>query len=87
MVKVSNVEVYTYMYDLCAFLSGVEKNNNDAKRNYFSSNLHDVTGEALKAEWWLEQTETSKRTKRKYNKKDENYWQDGIREARKRPRV
>ena len=64
--------------------SGVEKNNNDAKRNYFSSNLHDVTGEA---EWRLEQTETSKRTKRKYNKKDENYWQDGIREARKRPRV
>ena len=72
MVKVSNVEVYTYMHDLCAFLSGVEKN--DAKRNHFSSNIHDVTGEVLKAEWQLEQTETSIRTKRKYNKKDENYW-------------
>ena len=69
------------------FLSGVEKNNNDAKRNYFSSNLHDATGEVLKAEWRLEQTEECKRTKRKYHKKDENYWQDGIREARKKPRV
>ena len=30
---------------------GVENNNNIAKCNYFSSNLHDVTGEVLKAEW------------------------------------
>lgn len=78
---------YISVWLLTIFLSGVEKNNNDAKRNYFSSNLHDVTGEVLKAEWRLEQTETSKRTKRKYTKRDENYWQEGIREARKKPRV
>lgn len=29
-------------------LIGVENNNNIAKRNYFSRNLHDVIGEVLK---------------------------------------
>ena len=42
----------------CTSLSGVE-NNNDVERNYFPlvPNLHDVTGEAPKAEWRIEQTE------------------------------
>ena len=29
------------------FLIGVEKNNDDARRNYFSSNFHDLIGEIL----------------------------------------
>ena len=60
--------------------------SNDAKRNYFSSNLHDVSGEVIKAEWRLEKTESHQRTKRKYNKKNESYWTEGIREQRKKPR-
>ena len=38
----------TYNYCIHAH-AGVEKNNDDAKRNYFSSNLHDPAGEVLKA--------------------------------------
>lgn len=63
---------------------GVE-NNNIAKRNYFSSNLHDVTGEVLKAEWRQEQTERYKRKKRSYTKHNHDYWEE-IKETRKRQR-
>ena len=42
---------------LC-YTIGVEKNNDVAKRNYFSSNLHDPAGEILKAEGRLETTST-----------------------------
>ena len=56
--------------------AGVEKNNDDAKRNYFSSNLHDPAGEVLKAEWRLEQTEQYRRRKRKYCKRNLDYWQE-----------
>jgi hypothetical protein len=65
---------------------GVENNNNLAKRNYFSSNLHDVTGEVLKAEWRQEQTENYKRKKRGYTKHDHDYWEKEISENRKRQR-
>lgn len=65
---------------------GVENNNNIAKRNYFSSNLHDVTGEVLKAEWRQEQTEKYKRSKRSYTKHNLNYWEKEINEKRKRQR-
>ena len=62
---------------------GVEKNNDVARRNYFSSNLHDPAGEILKAECRLENTESHKRQKRKYTKKDNDYWVNGgIREKR-----
>lgn len=56
--------------------AGVEKNNDDAKRNYFSSNLHNPAGEVLKAEWRLEQTEQYRRRKRKYCKRNLDYWQE-----------
>ena len=79
MVKVlGKFEHFTAMITI--FLSGVEKNNNDAKRNYFFSNLHDITGQVLKAEWRLEQTETCKRTKCKYTKRDKT---TGKRESEK----
>ena len=32
------------------FYTVVERDNDDAKRNYFSSNLHDLAGEVLKEE-------------------------------------
>lgn len=65
---------------------GVENNNNDAKRNYFSSNLHDVFKEVIKAEWRLKNSEKHDRRNRKYDKKDDNYWNEGTKEQRKRPR-
>lgn len=55
-----------------SLLTGV-KNNNIAKRNYFSSNMHDVTGEVLKAEWQQEQTKEYKRKKRNYTKHNCDY--------------
>ena len=33
---------------------GVEKNNDEAKKQIFSSNMHDVAGEILKADALLE---------------------------------
>ena len=66
-------------------LIGVE-NNIIPKRNYFSSNLHDVTGEVLKAEWRQEQTEKYKRKKRSYTKHNQDYWEREINEIRKRQR-
>ena len=69
-------------------VAGVEKNNDDAQRNYFSSNLHDPAGEVLKAEGRLEVTEQHRREKRKYTKGDDAYWKEGgMCEARKLQRT
>ena len=72
--------------------TGVEKNNDDAKRNYYSSNRHDAAGDILRAEARLEklrrgttEIESCVRQKRKYDKGDSGYWEDGILAARKRP--
>ena len=54
---------------------GVEKNNDDAKRNYFSSNMHDPANEVLQAEWRMEHTEEYRRRKRTYTKRNPDYWQ------------
>ena len=60
---------------------GVEKNYDEAKRNYFSSNHKDITGEILK-------TEEKKRTKCQCNKRNLDYWeQGGIRESREQART
>ena len=59
-----------FYFTYCYFVStGVEKSNHDARRNYFSSNLHDPTGEVLKAEGRLEVTSEYKREKRQYTNK------------------
>ena len=63
-------------------MTGVEKNNDDARRNY-SSILHDPASEILKAEIRSEYTEQYKRVKRQHNKRDD-YWQNGgIEDSRK----
>ena len=36
---------------------GVEKNNDDSKRHYFSSNKHDAAGEIIRCEARLHQNE------------------------------
>ncbi len=77
-----------YSYTVVHLLIGVEKNNDVARRNYFSSNLHDPAGEILKAEGRFEVTEHHKRQKRKYTKRDDEYWiNGGIQENRKCRRV
>ena len=63
--------------------SGTEKNNDDARRNYFSSNHHDLTREILLTESRLEALEEYKREKRKYSKSDDSYWTSDIFNIRK----
>ncbi len=51
-----------YHYLISALIPGVEKNNDVAKRNYFSSNLQDPAGEILKTEARLEATQELQET-------------------------
>jgi hypothetical protein len=69
---------------------GVEKNNDHAKHNFYSSNRHDPCGEVLRTEKCLEQLESScRRQKRPYRKRNEEYWNGRITEERasQRPRA
>ena len=71
--------------NLCILFSctGVEKNNDDAKRNYFSSNRWDAASDILETEYRLEKLSSYNRQKRKYEKQDENDWcGGGIEESR-----
>ena len=71
--------------------SGVEKNKDDAKRHYYSGNRHDAARDILLTEARIEQlawdTPTCVRRKRKYTKKNADYWEEGILEKRKKPAV
>ena len=50
--------------------SGVEKNNDDGKRHYFSSNRHDAAAEIVRADERLEILRTNwQREKRPYRKR------------------
>ena len=63
--------------------TGVEKNNDDAKHNFYSSNRQDPCGEILRTEKRLEHLDTAcRREKRKYTKRDHSYWTGGIIETR-----
>lgn len=74
------------------FMIGVEKNNDDSKRHYFSSNKHDAPGEIIRTESRQEALQqgvwghpTCIRQKRGYNKVDSDYWDHGgIQAVRKR---
>ena len=73
---------------------GIEKNNDDSKRHYFSSNKHDAPGEIIRTECRQEALQqgvcdhpTCVRQKRNYSKVDSDYWdQGGIQAVRKRLR-
>lgn len=78
--------VYRTFY--CFFpTTGVEKNNDDSKRNYFSSNKWDAPKEILISEERISKLRNMARMKRKYTKKDTSYWEGTILELRsaKRP--
>ena len=76
------------------YFAGVEKNNDNSKRHYFSSNKHDAPGEIIRSECRQEALRqgvwdhpTCVRKRRSYTKQDEEYWTGGgIQEVRKRAR-
>eukprot|EP00731_Ephydatia_muelleri_P034484 Em0062g7a len=59
------------------FLIGVEKHNDDSKRNYFSSNRWDAPAEIMLAEHRLELLQQYAREKRHYTKHAAAYWHEG----------
>ena len=63
-------------------LIGVEKNNDDARRNYLSSNHMDAPRDILLTEARVEKLASYMREKRDYHKKDTEYWEKVIFEKR-----
>ncbi len=64
---------------------GTETNNNDdARKNYISSNHLDGPRNILLMEEKLEKLAQYKRTKRSYNKVNTEYWEEDIYRKRKR---
>ena len=71
------------MTAFCVFPTvGVEKNNDDSKRNYFSSNKWDAPKEILISEERISKFRNMARNKRKYTKRDTSYWEESILESR-----
>ena len=68
---------------------GVEKNNDDAKRHYYSGNRHNAARDILLTEARMEKLEKVTpaciRQKREYKKRNSEYWEKTILEIRKRP--
>lgn len=64
---------------------GVEKNKDDAKRIFYQkSNKWDAARDVLQLEARQETLQHCEREKRKYNKNNEEYWEEGIVETRKK---
>lgn len=64
---------------------GIEKNNDDAKRIYFQkSNKWDAAKDILLLEHRQIELKHCEREKRKYDKKNTDYWEEGIIEKRKK---
>ena len=69
---------------------GVEKNNDDLKRHYYSSNRHDAPANMLLTEAIIDNMRygtptlpSCARQKRSYVKHNEEYWTEGIFQSRK----
>ena len=91
--KLLGIEICTLHYYIILIL-GVERNNDDSKRHYFSSNKHDAPGEIIRTECRQEALSqgvwdhpSCVRQKRKYSKVDSEYWMGRIKDVRKRSRV
>ena len=53
-ITLSNIQKQMYFL-MCIYLStGVKKNNDTSKRNYFSSNRHDASAEIIRSDYRLE---------------------------------
>ena len=64
--------------------TGVEKNNDCARRSYFSSNHFDAPKEVLVSEARKEVLSNKKRVKRSYKKDNTEYWNQIIFTKRRR---
>ena len=73
-----------FMYQNNYHTKGTEKNNDDARRNYFSSNHLDATKEILLTEARLDSLVDFRREKRDYKKTDDEYWSEEIFTKRRR---
>ena len=62
---------------MCTLLD-VEKNNDDARRNYMSSNHHDAPKEVLLTEVRQHTLRMYAREKRRYQKSANDYWERDI---------
>ena len=78
-------------YCLYMHIIGVEKNNDDAKHHYYSSNRHDAPKDILLTEARLEVLQRDEpkvvRKKRSYKKRSTEYWEKGITEQRRAKRL
>ena len=64
---------------------GVEKNSDDAKRIFFQkSNKWDAAKDALRLEMQQQALHHCEREKRKYEKQNNEHWDGGIVESRKK---
>lgn len=81
---------YIGLYIYCLLIIGVEKNNDEAKHHYYSSNRHDGAKDILLTEARLEVLQRDEprviREKRPYNKRNTEYWEKGITEQRRAKR-
>ena len=75
------VTTCTGAHTVINYTIGVEHNNDDARRNYASSNHFDAPREILLAETRLEKLSKFNRPKRQYEK-DTEYWEKTIFEKR-----
>ncbi|KAL5489427.1 hypothetical protein EMCRGX_G018518 [Ephydatia muelleri] len=69
---------YTVGKHLIGTVLGVEKHNDDAKRNYFSSNRWDAPADIMMTEYRLEVLQEYSREKRAYTKRDSAYWHEAL---------
>ena len=58
-------------------IQGVEKNNDNARRNFRSSNRWDGAVEIMRAEERLSEGQCTASVKRKYTKHKDGYWLGG----------
>ena len=80
MPRLHGIALYFFL-DSYLCTSGVEKHNDDAKRNYFYSNRWDAPADIMMTEYRLKMLQEYSREKRAYTKPDSAYWHEGGIEA------
>ena len=69
---------YIHCTSTIKIITGVEKNNDVARRSYLSSNHMDAPKDVLESEARKEMLYEYKRQKRRYTKENMTYWNDDI---------
>ena len=88
LYKSQHVLVFTcFKIRLMSVSTGVENLNDVAKQSYFSSCKWNPAEEILLTEWRMTANSLLCRKKRNYQKKNYEYWEEGIQSSRKRRRT